>query len=478
LGSSANRESAEAHDAEKTPPHFVREHRRARLEHALLRYVAVATSRQPFASALLRLRSLATRFIFAIWRGPIARNLGGTVGAQLCVLVSGTIAARLLGPQIRGYLAILTAWPSAVGQIGAVGMSLAATYFLSSNQIGGSELLALLRRPVSIQIAVLTLLNTCIILGYTLISGAPILFAACISLAQLPVAIGADYGYAFLLGTRRHGTVNAFRSLIPGLYAAALVVLYVVHVRSLAITVTCLVASSVFGGVVVLLTGMRDVRRVQSTKSIVATLGPREARKKILAFGRRGYIGYLSPVDTFRIDQLVVGFLVSPRALGFYVVGAAFTNFARGLAINVGLSSTPEIAAHAAPQERLHAVRRTLLLSAGVLTIITVALAPLVIVAIPVLFGKQYRSSIPIAEILFVAGWLLSMKRIAVDSMRGAGEAQVGTHAEIVNLVLFLVACGPLGLLLGGLGVALALVFASAGGSVVLVRRLHRLGII
>jgi hypothetical protein len=105
------------------------------------------------------MRSLASRFVLAIWRGPISRNLGGAVGTQLCLLVSGTVAARLLGPQHRGYLAILTLWPSAIGQIGAVGMSLAATYFLASNQIGGPELIALLRRPALIQIALLTSIN-------------------------------------------------------------------------------------------------------------------------------------------------------------------------------------------------------------------------------------------------------------------------------------------------------------------------------
>jgi O-antigen/teichoic acid export membrane protein len=258
----------------------------------------------------------------------------------------------------------------------------------------------------------------------------------------------------------------------------ALVILYVIGVHSLDITTACLVVSIVFGGGVILVTGVRHVRRVRQPNSIVATLGPRQARRKVLAFGRQGYIGYLSPVDTFRIDQLVVGLVVSPRALGLYVVGAAFTNFARSVAFAVGLSSTPEIAAQADPRERRLAVRRMLILSAGILTIVNVGLAVVVLVAIPVMFGDRYRSSIPIAEILLVAGWLLSMKRITVDSMRGAGEAQVGTHAEIVNLVLFLAACGPLGLLLGGPGVALALVLGAAGGSVVLVRKLYQLGVI
>lgn len=425
----------------------------------------------------LDVASTPARFVLAIWRGPISRNLGGAVGTQLFVLISGTIAARLLGPLNRGYLAILTSWASAIGQVGGVGMSLAATYFLSSNQIGGRELLAVLRRPASIQITLLTLIDICVMVPYTLISGAPILLAAAISFVALPFAGFADYGFAFLLGARRHGRVNAFRSIQPALYAATLVILYLLNIRTLAVAVGCLAASVIVAGTIVALAGIRSVSGVHVDGSIVSRLGVKRARKEILAFGRRGYVGYLSPVDTFRLDQLVIGFLLSPQVLGFYVVGSAFNNFGRLVAFNIGLSATPEIAANANEAERWLAVRRTLALTAGLLVIINLALAGFVVLAIPLLFGEQYRSSIPVAEILLVAGSLLGIKRVAVDSMRGAGEARIGTRAEIVNVVVFLVLCAPLGLALGGIGIALALVLGTLGGSLLLVRRLHHFGV-
>lgn len=420
------------------------------------------------------LGSFVSRFVLPIWRGPISRNLNGAIGMQLCLLISGTIAARLLGPQNRGYLALLTALPSAIGQLGAVGMSLAATYFLASREIGGTELVKLLRRPAALQVATLTSINVVVVLGYALISGAPIFVAASISLIQLPFAIGADYGFAFLLGSRKHGRVNTLRLLSPGIYAAAVAVLYVLHVRTLVAAVTCLVASVVVAAVIVTLAGLHSLTGVRSSDSLVARLGPREARRHLLRFGRQGYFGYLSPVDAFRIDQLAVGFLLTPRALGFYVVGAAFTNFARLVALNIGLSSTPEIAAHATPQQRWLAVRRMLLLSAEILVIVNVVLAATVPFILPVLFGDQFRSSIPVAEVLLLSGSILAIKRVAVDAMRGAGEAQVGTHAELLSLAVFLVACAPFALWLGGPGVALALLLGATSGSAVLIRKLRR----
>jgi O-antigen/teichoic acid export membrane protein len=401
-------------------------------------------------------------------------NLSGAAGIQLSLLVSGTLSARLLGPENRGYLAILVAVPSAISQLGAVGMSLAATYYLSSGEIGGAEIIRLLRRPALVQLVLLTLINTAIILSYTFVSGAPIILAACVSLGQVPAALGLEYGLAFLLGARRHGTVNVLRTLNPALTAVGVATLYLFHDRSVASVMAASTAASIIVGIIALRRGVAVAVAVRIQNSLVAQLGWRRARRTVLAFGRQGYIGFLSPVDTFRLDQLAVGFLLSPRELGFYVVGAAFTNVGRLVAINLGLSATPEIAAQSDHDAQRSAARHTLLLTGGILTLLTVALALFVIVAIPFFFGETYRSSIPVAEILLVACWLLSLKRIAVDVMRGIGETRIGTRAEMLNLALFLAGVAPLGLWLGGRGVALALAIAAAGGSVLLVRSLLR----
>lgn len=400
-------------------------------------------------------------------------NLGGAAGIQLALLLSGTLSARLLGPEKRGYLAILVAIPSAIGQLGAVGMSLSATYFLSANAISGAELIQLLTCPALLQLVALTLINSAIVLSYTAISGAPIMLAACISLIAIPAAICSDYGLAFLLGARRHGAVNVIRTLNPALSALAIVPLYIAHDGSLAAVMAVSVGGSAIAGALAIRQGILAALAMRVSNSLVGQLGVRGAKQRILAFGRQGYLGYLSPVDSFRLDQLAVGFLLSPRELGFYVVGAAFTNIGRLVATNLGLSSTPDIAAQSDRDAQRRAVRRTLLLSGGVLTVLTAMLALFVVVAIPFFFGEGYRQSIPVAEILLVACWLLALKRIVVDVMRGIGETRAGTRAEILNLALFLVGVVPLGLWLGGRGVALALALAAAGGSTILIRRLR-----
>jgi O-antigen/teichoic acid export membrane protein len=402
------------------------------------------------------------------------RNLGGAAGIQLSLLVSGALSARLLGPTNRGYVAILVAVPSAVGQLGAVGISLAATYYLSAGAIGGAQLIRLLSRPALLQVLLLTLINAVIVLSYTAISGAPIVLAASISLVAIPAALCVEYGLAFLLATNRHGTANVIRTLNPALTAAGIVPLYLLHDRSVTAIMAVSIAASVVVGAIGLQRGVAAAISVKVSNSLVDRLGWAHAKRTILAFGRQGYIGYLSPVDSFRLDQLAVGFLLSPRELGFYVVGAAFTNVGRLVATNLGLSATPEIASYSDPVAQRHAVRRTLLLACGILTLLTVALALFVLVGIPFFFGSEYDPSIPVAEILLGACWLLALKRVVVDVMRGIGQTRIGTRAEVLNLVLFIIGVAPLGLWLGGRGVALALALAACGGSVVLIRSFRR----
>jgi O-antigen/teichoic acid export membrane protein len=426
----------------------------------------------------VRVQHAIRRLSALIRHGPILKNLAGTVAVQLALLVSGTLSARMLGPTNRGYLAFLVTSASTIGQVGAVGVSLSATYQLATGRMSGAEVIRLIRRPVVIQILTLTTINACVVIGYTLVTRAPIFIAAALSLIQMPAACGYDTGIALALGARRHGVASSART-VPGLlYALALVPLFLAEAGTLDRVVACFVIASSTGGALALIRGVRVARTISSSDSIVPKIGAKAARRELLAFGRRGYVGYLAPTDTFRIDQLIVAFLLSPRALGLYAVGAAFTGFTRVLAANVGMSGTSEIAQHGEGEEQRAAVRRMLLVSAGLLGAVTVGVCAISPFVIPALFGNAFRASIPLSECLVVASLFLSMKRIAVDLLRGAGELKMGTRAEVINMAGLLILAVPAALLLGGFGVALSLAVSGASGTLYLLLQMRRLGFV
>jgi O-antigen/teichoic acid export membrane protein len=421
-------------------------------------------------------RATVARLWSTLRDGPILRNVGGAVAVQLALIVSGTLSARILGPTNRGYLAIFTTCSSTIAQVGAVGLSIAASYYLASGRISGREVVSLLRIPAAIQVATLLTIYAVTVFSYTLISGAPLLLVALITLPLLPAGLAQDYGIALALGGRRHGLVNAVRVLAPISYALGLVYLFVRGDGTLSSVVLIIVMSTIFGGTVALALGLTIANSIRPRESLVATVGRKAARSEIIAFGRHGYVGYLAPTDTLRIDQLLVGFLLAPHVLGLYVVGAAFTNFTRMVAVNVGLSGTTEVALQASAAAQRTILRHTLALSALLITGITIGVGCVVVVAIPLLFGSAFRSSVPIAECLLVATSFLALKRITVDLMRGAGEPRAGTRAEVINLSAFLVLGVPAALTFGGVGVAAALAISAACGSIYLALKMRHRG--
>jgi O-antigen/teichoic acid export membrane protein len=314
------------------------------------------------------------------------------------------------------------------------------------------------------------------VFGYTLLKHAPILVPVCVSLLLLPTLLMLDYGVAFALGSRRHGLASVLRAVGPIIYSLCTILLYLTGTGSLDAITIVYIGATLVAGVLALCLGVRAVLRIKPAHSIIHEVGARGARREVLAFGRRGYIGLLSPTDTLRLDQLLIAFLLPARVVGIYAVGAAFTNFTRTVGLYVGMSGTTEVARHADVESQRAVVRHTLRQTALVVAPLTVIVGLLLVVMIPLLFGEVYSSAVPIGECLLVATGLLAMKRVAVDLLRGAGETRLGTRAEIINVVAFLVLCVPAALALGGVGVAASLALATTTGCAYLLRQMQTHG--
>lgn len=416
------------------------------------------------------------RLIALLQRGPALKNVGAAVAAQGALIVSGPLSARMLGPANRGYLAIISTFASTIGQIGGLGISIAATYYLASRRLGGRDIVRLLRGSALAQVSVLSLIYAIAIFSYVAIKDAPIVRPVCISLLQLPAVIALDYGIAFALGARQHGVASILRALPPALFALEVLVIYLDGGRSLDAVVIALSASSMISGALALFLGLRAAYSVHPDESLLSRVGFTEARRQVLRFGRRGYVGLLSPTDTLRIDQLLIGFLLAPRVVGIYAVGAALTTFTRIIGVNIGMSATTEVAHRTELADQRLVVEYTLRQAAAIIGAVTIVVGLALIVLIPLLFGDTYRSAVPIAEFLLVATGLLAMKRVAVDLMRGAGEPSLGTRAEVINVALFLILGTPAALILGSVAVAACLACATGAGFFYLARQMHRHG--
>lgn len=378
--------------------------------------------------------------------------LVGLVG-QLTLVVSGVIGARLLGVTDRGNLALFLLFVTIATQLGSLGLPLALTYWIARDGGLSSGLRRLLTRFAAWQILVVTALQAAVLAAVFHSSSPHVQIAAAISLPSTPANLIYLYGLASVQGQRRFALFNSQRLAFPVLYAAMLVVLAVTGQRSLKLVVLAWSTSMCVSALATAYTGRLTAEPTYRHN----TTGPPSLRAMI-AFGVKGLLGSVAPLESFQFDQAIVGLFISSRALGLYVVAVAFTNLPRFIGQSIGLVAFPHVASQ---HDALHR-RRTIVRFVG----LTVVLCGLAVLAtevalpwlVPRLFGRAFTPAVPIARILLLSALVVSMRRVLSDCARGTGHPGIGTTAEVLALVLF---PPTLGFMQGGPeGVAWALVIS------------------
>jgi O-antigen/teichoic acid export membrane protein len=197
------------------------------------------------------------------------------------------------------------------------------------------------------------------------------------------------------------------------------------------------------------------------------------------SFGRRSFLGAISPLENLRVDQLIAGFFLGPAALGLYVSASAFTGLTRTLSQSVGVIAYPDVARRhraGAGSSALHRGVGYVALSAVTATAIAVA----VVVAAPwlvtVTFGPEFAGAAEATRILIAAGALLAVRRVAGDVARGMGRAAVNSWAEGATLAALVVAFVVLGSGGSAESAAWAVLVAAGCGLLVLASQVLRPG--
>jgi O-antigen/teichoic acid export membrane protein len=185
----------------------------------------------------------------------------------------------------------------------------------------------------------------------------------------------------------------------------------------------------------------------------------------MLRFGLKSLPAQVSPVESFRIDQLVLGVLAGPTVLGYYVAAHAITNLPRLVAHSVGMVAYPKVAAAVTGQTAI-ALRYVIgtMTVCGAIAFVLEALSSFVI---PFFFGEEFNAAVGIARILLLAAFLMSIKRVLNDCARGLGRPDLGLKAEAISWLPL----APGFLLFGntGEGIAWCLVASSGTGVIALI---------
>lgn len=389
--------------------------------------------------------------------GSVVTGLGG----QLAVVVSGIIAARMLGPENRGYLALLVLIPTALSQLGSLGLPLAVTYEFSRDERGGAGALRNILRIATGNVLTLIVIHAAVLAVLVSSDRLDVQIAAAITLLVIPAESAQLYGLAILQGRRDFRAFNILRLLPSVTYGAVAVLAFLMEAGSLPQFALWFTGSYVTVAALTLTTALR--------RSPPRDVPEASRAGAMLRFGLRGLFGAVSPLETLRLDLAIVGLFLSPAALGLYVVGVSFTNLPRFAAHSIGLVAYPHISAKRDPIRARRSMWRFVSLSFGVCLAIVIPLEFLAGWLVPSFFGEAFAPAVGIMQILLVSSVFLGTRRVLTETSRGIGQPGLGTVAEIASWLSIVPAIALLAPGLGAAGVALAFTTSSAISLLVLI---------
>ena len=400
-------------------------------------------------------------------RRDAALAIATGLAIQAVLILTGTLVARMLGPDGRGYLAALILWPLVITQLGNLGIPSALTYSIARDP-SASRGLARLGLSFAFPQALLLIAFQALWL-LLILHGDPhqVRVAGWLTLALVPAMLAQQYGLALLQGHLRLRLFNGLRVLPWLLYALGVALLFAVGEDAIVPIVGALLGAFLISGSTCLASGLR-FSRGEGTPTV--------DRRFLVSFGLRGLLSSLSAVDVLRPDQVVLALFLSPAALGLYVVGLAFTNLPYFVAKSIGLTTFPWVASQPEKGEARRTMWSLFWLTTGIALVLVAGLCASAHWLVPFFFGSDFSDAVTVTYIVLPGTVFLSARRVLSEGLKGRGYPLAGTLGELVSLAWIAIALAVLVPLWGINGAAAALASSYAVSLLLLVMLAARHG--
>lgn len=372
----------------------------------------------------------------------------------IVALVTGVLAARLLGPERRGHLAAAQVVGTLVGTLGTVCLGQSLVFFVGTRTRSPMVVLKTAAVFAAIWTVLLTALSV-LLMPYLL--------------AGQPAAVDGARAYCFfgltlvflgfpivLLRALQHYILwNILRLIAPSCWVAALVLFTVTETRdTVALITTFLFLQMLFVPLVWVLAARRGGTRGHIDISLI---------RPMLGYGLPLLIAILPREMNFRFDQLMIANVASSQDLGRYAVSVSWAGLSLPLIGAIGYILMPRLTAMNQRDARAALARSS---RAGVaisliLGVISALTGP---IFVPYLFGQAFSVPIALPLVLAAATSLLGLNGIIEEGLQGMGEPRSVLMGELAGLAVTI----PLVIaLVPRLGITGAAVASLAGYSVV-----------
>jgi O-antigen/teichoic acid export membrane protein len=397
---------------------------------------------------------------------PMARTAGYNVVSTAAAGLGGIIVARVLGPEMRGEYAAVTAWFGVALMAGDMGQPAALCFYVARDPgnargyVATSRMLTLLTGTAALAAGIM--------LAPLLARGnAGLTVAYRIAFATSIVAfVGTSYTYA--LQARHLPWWNTVRVSQPLLSLAFLVVLW--RLRLLTLT-----AALVVMALTMLIQLGWAYYRCRS-----AGLAPGRAQARLIrplaGYGAAQIAAVTPAALNAQLDQLVLSQAVAPAVLGRYAVAVSCTLLPIPLVSAIGNVAFPRLASRHDADGLARRMQWLGILGSGCAA--AAALVPLALAApwiIPRVFGPGYAGAVPLIWILAPAGVFLACNQVTGDILRGRKRPLAVARAQGLAAVFTVILLMVLVPVAGVYGAAIASTVAYGVALAMMVLSLRRL---
>jgi O-antigen/teichoic acid export membrane protein len=382
-------------------------------------------------------------------RQLIVRTLVTNLGTSVLGLINAILLSRWLGPSGRGEIAAALLWPGLLIYLGSMGLILATMYFSSlpganaSVVLGNSLWLGVLLSCFAIAIGLVAmpwLLHSQLL---------AVVSASRWYLLVIPLSLFSQFGISVLQARLRLKALNWLNAVIPAGYLLGTIVLMglgklvLINIVQLHLCLNLLVLICTF--ITLARTGIYPNFKIDPLLA-----------KSILAYGAKVHVGQVSGFANLNLDQALIAAWLPPAALGLYVVAVTSAGMFQIFSAAVQTVAMPSIARQDTAEARRRVFERVFSRYWLLSILLFLALAAVLPLAIPLIYGDAFRLSLIPAEILLLGALFMGARTLLTSGVAALGDPWLVSKASLIALPVTLVLLYLLLPSLGLIGAALA----------------------
>lgn len=348
---------------------------------------------------------------------------------SLLAIISGSLIARMLGPEVRGEYAAIQTWAVFFALLANLGLSDAVVYFSSRDPDKSKTYLA---SAIVLLLIVSTIFSIVayIFLPY-LLASQPV---SVINTARWFTVI-----YLFLQATQGmllHPLRGRKDFLVWNLLRISYVVIWLFILGFIYFSQSINLNNVAFGYLLSLIIAGSIVSIVVTGRIPGKFRFSKSVWEPILIYGVPLAVSAIPNILNLRLDQMVMTVMLPSSLLGYYAIAVTWSGATAPIINSIGSVMFPSVASITSEFDKVESLSKTTRISSVIILIITITLLIITPIAIPIIFGQSYIPSIPSAMILVVASIPLSLNIILAEGFRGYGYTRGVLIGEIIGLLI------------------------------------------